>query len=340
MISMWAPMALTASTGALLALPLAPAIRELMAKHDAGPLVTRKDDGKIANFADVLRQRCREFETIQSDADGAVEISGETIFAWHSGQWHGPQHLEHFVVCFASTRLPDNFQSIGNFYAKSDLLSGRDNIFRALLSDAEIVLAPGSQVLRWIHAESDLIVRENCSLFGRASSAASLTLASGCRFERIHAPVICSSAAAQVKVRSESAAFAKLARAGMGRMRKQGRAHLRAGEEHYGDMVATRGLDMEKGACIYGSVKANGNVNLGNEAEVDGSLVSTKCIHVRSGAFVKGPIISEREVIIDSGVQVGLPNSLTTVSAPHIRIAPGCVLHGTVWARAEGCVKD
>jgi hypothetical protein len=55
---------------------------------------------------------------------------------------------------------------------------------------------------------------------------------------------------------------------------------------------------------------------------------------------VKGPIIAEREVIIDSGVQVGLSGTPTTVSAPLIHLALGSVLHGTAWARVEGRVGD
>ena len=59
MISLLAPLALTASTAALLAVPLMPALRELRSKHDAGPLITRKDDGRIQNFAVALRERCK-----------------------------------------------------------------------------------------------------------------------------------------------------------------------------------------------------------------------------------------------------------------------------------------
>src|SRR5690348_4626441 len=57
MTSFLAPLALATSTGALLMVPLAPALRELISKRDAGPLVTRKDDGQISNFAASLRTR-------------------------------------------------------------------------------------------------------------------------------------------------------------------------------------------------------------------------------------------------------------------------------------------
>jgi hypothetical protein len=391
-ISVLAPLALTASTGALLAVPLMPALRELRSKHDAGPLITRKDDGRIENFAVALRERCKSLAgchpeplcwakdlpefvgrdrpiqalqpailvekpgqdlQAQNIAAGPSPKTGaqDDRFSLHEpdkvliisqpGVWRGPMRTEVLVICAGPIQLPDGFQSLGDFYSQNDINSGRNNFFRALLSEARIVLGPGTQVLRWIHAESDLSAEEHCTLFGRASAARSLTLAPECKFERMYAPVIYSSAAArQIEIRSESAPFSKLAQAGLGRKRIHGQTRLSAGEQHYGNLVTTKGLEMDEGACVFGSVKANGQIELNERAEVDGSLVSTKRIHIASGGFVKGPIISEREIVIDAGVQVGLPGVPTTISAPHIRIAPGSVLHGTVWARVEGRVGE
>jgi len=53
----WAPLALTSVTAALLALPVTPALYELWKRGDATPLPTSRHDGRIANFADVLRSR-------------------------------------------------------------------------------------------------------------------------------------------------------------------------------------------------------------------------------------------------------------------------------------------
>jgi len=116
--------------------------------------------------------------------------------------------------------------------------------------------------------------------------------------------------------------------------------HLPAADQHRGDVVATKSVDLDQGACVFGSVKANGELSLQQRAEVHGSLVSTRPIHISSGCFVKGPIISEREVIIHSGVQVGLPGTPTTISAPLIHLASGSVIHGTVWAKVEGRTGD
>jgi predicted acyltransferase (DUF342 family) len=162
-------------------------------------------------------------------------------------------------------------------------------------------------------------------------------LSPGCTFERIHAPLIYSSASARdLQLRHDSAAFASLAQSGMGRVRIHGDAYLQAGEEHRGDIVVSKTLELQPSARVLGSVKANGDIRLHEGAEVHGTLAGTRHIRIGTGCFILGPVIAEREVFIDSGVQIGLPDVPTTVSAPRILLAPGSVLHGTVWARSKG----
>ena len=340
-----APLALVVSTGALLMVPLAPAIRELIHKRDAGPLMTRKDDGSISSFAVSLRTRCIPLQVMLEECARRSENQlvdfqqGSAFLVGQSATWTGLQHTSTLVVCAGLVELPAEYHSMNDFYSRGSVHCGKQSVFRALLSDEEISLGDETQVLRWMHAESTLRAGRNCGLYGRASSAKCLTLSAGCTFERIYAPVIYSSSdAATLSVRDEYDAYAKLAQSGMGRTRVRGVVHFPADEQHRGDVVATRSIDLDERACVLGSVKANGDVALKEMAEVHGSLVSSKRIHISTGCFVKGPIIAEREVIIDSGVQVGLPGTPTTISAPIIQLAPGSVLHGTVWAKAEGRV--
>ena len=347
MNSVLAPLALATSTGALLMVPLAPAIRELLHKRDAGPLITRKDDGNIASFATSLRTRCVPLrpmlkQCFQLGENDFVESPlGNAFVVGEIGVWSGPQHTTTLVACAGYVELPSEYHTMGDFYSQGSVRSGERSVFRALLSDDEILLGDDTQVLRWAHAESALHCGRNCRFYGRASSAKSLTLSSGCTFERMHAPVIYTSReAVTLSLQTEYAPYARLAQSGLGRTRIRGSMHLPAADQHRGDVVATKSVDLDQGACVFGSVKANGELSLQQRAEVHGSLVSTRRIHISSGCFVKGPIISEREVIIHSGVQVGLPGTPTTISAPLIHLASGSVIHGTVWAKVEGRTGD
>ena len=343
MNSILAPLALTASTGALLALPLAPALQELKSKRDAVPLVTRKDDGRIANFATSLRSYSNKLQVLLFPngypEENSLLVAGESRAYVIVRQFPIESHIHDFVLCLNPIQLPDEFHATGDFYSFTSVETGQNNIFRALMSESEIQLGKNTRILRWTHAETSLIAGESCALFGRASATRSVTLSKDCSFERMHAPVIyTSTGASQLPLRMESDAFSKLARSGIGRMRVQGKAHLSAGQQHRGDLVSTKGLQMDEQSSVLGSVKANGEVRLHERTTVDGSLVSTKTIHVGADSFVKGPVISEHEIRIGTGVQIGIPGTPTTISAPKIHLAPGSVLHGTVWARVEGRV--
>jgi cytoskeletal protein CcmA (bactofilin family) len=347
MTSFLAPLALATSTGALLMVPLAPALRELISKRDAGPLVTRKDDGKISNFALSLRTRCIPLQAVldqcaQLDENDFVESPlGNAYVVGKAGTWTAPQHRTTLVACAGPVELPAEYQSLSDFYSRGSVRCGARSVFRALLSDQEIVLGDNTQILRWTHAESALHAGTNCRLYGRASSAKSLILSPGCTFERIYAPVISTASEPfTLSIRTEYAAYARLAQSGIGRTRVRGSMHFPAEDQHRGDVVATKSIDLNQGASVFGSVKANGDVTLKPRAEVHGSLVSTKRIHISNGCFVKGPVIAEREIIIDPGVQIGIPGTATTISAPVIHLAAGTVLHGTVWAKVEGRVGD
>jgi len=341
--SILAPLALTVSTSALLALPLAPALRELKSKRDAHPLATRKDDGRIANFAASLRSHCNKLQVLLFPngypEENSFLTAGESRVFVVVRQFPIESQIHDFVLCLNPIQLPDEFHSTGDFYSFSSVETGQRNIFRALMSESEIQIGKDTKVLRWTHAETSLTVNENCALFGRASANRFITLSNHCTFERIYAPMIyTSSDASQLPLRMESDAFSKLARSGIGRMRVHGHAHLCAGQQHRGDLVSTRGLQLDEGSSVLGSAKANGEVHLAEGTTVDGSLVGTKTIHVGADSFVKGPVISEHEIRIGTGVQIGVPGTPTTISAPKIHLAPGSVLHGTVWARVKGRV--
>ena len=107
-----------------------------------------------------------------------------------------------------------------------------------------------------------------------------------------------------------------------------------------GNIVATGAICIEEGGCIHGSAKGNGDIELRPQTRIDGSLISTGVIRIGSHCMIKGPVLAEHEISIAPDTQIGTSDSPTTISAPRIRIAPDCVVHGTLWARLEGSVEE
>src|SRR5205807_3121547 len=94
------------------------------------------------------------------------------------------------------------------------------------------------------------------------------------------------------------------------------------------------------GTQIVGSLKSHKEISIGGGACIDGSVVSAGSLCLGAGCRVAGPVIAERAVVVETGCQLGSPAAPTTVTAPQIRIAPGVLAFGTVWARQTGQVME
>lgn len=345
----WAPLALTATTGAMIALPLAPAIIEAIWRKDASPIPTRKDDGDIRNFARSLR---RYIEPLQEDladctarnaiVESRLSDGAYVLLVGKEGMYDVPEDTVHTLVLFArQCSLPDNLTFTKDVYAAHCFYSGRRNYFRALLGEDDLYLGEGAHVLRWIHSEGKIVIGQQSRIFGRASSEKAIYFSRGCTFERTHAPAIFTSPASELQPATEDTPGNALPQKihKLGRSRINGDLHLGSDEMLLGNIIVTGSIRVDERTHIFGSAKGNGDIEVREQVEIQGSLVSTKTIRLASNCYVKGPLLAENEIVIGPGTQIGTPNSLTTVSAPRIRIAPDCVVHGTLWARVEGRVE-
>ena len=350
MISVWAPLALTAATGGLLALPLTPAILEILRRKDAGPLPTRKDDGDIRNFSRSFR---RYIDPLHMQLEAVTESGGimearlpngaYALIVGNGGTYLlGEQKVQTLVLFGKEISLLDQLTFTQDVYAADVIYGGRNNVLRALLGESDVFLAEGTHVMRWLHAEGQIVIGRNCHLHGRCSSEKAIHFSTGCSFQRVFAPLIATSAHAQPVFTSavNEAEHPVKTKRNLPRSRVHGNLHLGAGEIFLGNIIATGSIRIDEGTRIYGSAKGNGEVELRRQTRIDGSLVSTKSICIGANSIIKGPVLAEEEIIIEAGVRIGLPDSPTTISAPRIRIAPDCATHGTLWARVEGRVEE
>jgi len=350
MISVWAPLALTAATGGMLALPLAPAVIEILRRKDAGPLPTRKDDGDIRNFARSFRRYIDplRFQLAASAQQGSITEARlpNGCYALIVGAGGvsplREQRVETLVLFGKEISLLDQLTFMQDVYAADVIYGGRNNVFRGLLGESDIYLAEGSHVLRWLHAQGQVIVQRSSHLHSRCSSEKAVHFSAGCSFQRVFAPLIVTARQAQPTFTTEIVVREKPGKPArpLPRSRVHGNLHLGAGEMFLGNIIATGSIRIDEGTRIFGSAKGNGDVQLGPHTRIEGSLISTGSIRIGANCIIKGPVLAEHEIIIEPGVRIGSPESPTTISAPRIRMACDCVTHGTLWARVEGRVEE
>lgn len=333
-----APLMLSAATGSMLALPLIPSLTELRRRRDAAPLPTRSDDGKIENFALSMKEymlplAALENKTFCTMRDGLIGriLKVEDIPALSSMPIDTPVFAPQNLV------FPLRVCLTHELYVRGDLQVANDSMLRAALIEGDATLGERTTVVRWIHAGRDLEAESGCRLYGRTSAGRSLTLRAGCSFERLGAPVIC--AGAQKHPVHDGSPIWKgksLVDIRLGRVRSNGDFHLRDSDAFQGHIVAVGGVFIGDNVLVIGSVKARKQAEIGAGSQIEGTVVSRGRMKIGGNCYIKGPVLGEEEIVIGPGTQIGTPSSPTTVSAPKVRIAPGALVCGSIWARETG----
>jgi len=359
-MSYWAPFALTGVTATLLLLPVTPALYELRKRRDAAPLPTSRHDGRIANFADAFQSRlepllpqlkkCRdERELLRTHIDGMeVLLVGSDDFNFDPDAMKGVNA----VICGEAATVPSGRLVEADVYADSSLELGEGAVLRAALGARDIVLGEKSAVMRWLHARGNIYLRQGSAAYGRLSAGQSICLEKGSGFQRMHAPKIvtvglngdgseliaskahvCQSETGNRKERDDLFASRERIRV-LGNFVLPTRASLNA------NVIATGEMRIGSGARFFGNAKSYKDTVVEADACVHGSVVCGGTLRLGPRSYVAGPVMAEGDVLMDGGSCVGGPDALTTMSSSGAKIAAGCRLHGTVWARVQGNVEN
>jgi cytoskeletal protein CcmA (bactofilin family) len=325
MMAFLAFFALALVTVAWWSLPLLPAFRELGGEAMEPLAIPANHDGDARHFA----KRFREYVAIDSQRP-ALGTTAEQFVT------DGPP-LRVFVAS-APLLIDGDWVSPGDIYAAKSVRGDSGVGLRGLLAEENIVLGERSEVRRWIHSGNDLEVGASSALRGRASAEGVLRVGEGTSFEWLSAPRI---ELGDVPDGRRGPVFAEEAVGPIaaGRPKKmEGDLEIAADSTLDEDLVVTGTLRIGPRSVVTRSVKSHGTLVVGDDVSVRGSIISSGDVIVGDRCTIAGIVVAERSVQMGSESCVGSEWVLSTVSAPRISISAGSVVHGTVWARSDGCV--
>ncbi|MCE1242086.1 hypothetical protein [Oryzomicrobium sp.] len=351
---------LALSCAVLFLLPLAPAALEWLHPSDAAPLnVVREYGGHIGHFAAgfqrfvdaQLRPYLGRAGTDGTQVEAALS-NGTQVIAVPAdraprlqGREADARETTRLVLGAGDLMLPNDHIFSGEVYAEGSLRGGSGLVLRAVLAKGDIRLGAETYVLRWLHADGVAVAGEGSRLYGRASAGQRLLLGPGCRFGRMYAPRIeftplvrpaPASPRQRLRRREAMEAPPRLQAGDMGRWLVRGDLAVAGGTWHRGHLIASADLLVGAGAFVAGSIKGNRDVLLDSGSRVHGSVVAGARVVMERDSQAMGPIVAEDVVEIGPGCVVGAPGHPTTITAPRIRIAPGALVYGSIWAREEG----
>lgn len=370
-MALWAIFALTGATAALLGVPVAPALFELRKRNDVTPLPTSRDDGEITNLAEAFSARmkalhpqleyCAEQRTIIRAGleNTEVLLVGLPSFDLAAELTRGVAA----AMCSDSVTILADQVIDADVHAERELRLQPNAALRAGIG-AEAILGPDSTVLRWLHARGSVHLLRRSSVYGRLSAEHSIHLQPGCVFEHMHAPQIhvaehepmekqsgiqcrrllrqsaCHICEIELNHEHEPGDWHDIFAAYRRRIRHANDFLLPAHQTLNANVIATGAVRFGSHSRFIGSSKSYKNTFVEEGACIHGSLVCGGTLYLGERSSVTGPVMAEQDVVIASGARVGRPDALTTIAARNIKLATGCQLHGTVWARVRGTVTQ
>lgn len=349
---------------ALFCLPLLPAFAEMRKRGNAPLFIPADDEAGIGYFAQRFRQRLAadwnsatlfepdapphpDYAAAVRAAHAALPASIGAQYRVVEGELRGVPRLdsaEQATVVTATLRLARGTHLLGEAYAHARLDAPGGSVLRAVLCDGELVLGPGSGILRWAHARR-VTAGDGSRLMGRLSARESIALGRGCQFERLAAPELRFGAGAGEPPAREAPtrawiadARARVVRESLDRLLCNGDVAVPPNSLVDGQLIVRGRLTLGAGCEVRGGIKVHGTVVFGDDIHVRGALFASGDVTLGMRCAVDGPVSSAGAVRLGAGCRVGRRNQPTSLVASVVSVAPGCTCHGSIWARTNGRV--
>lgn len=215
-------------------------------------------------------------------------------------------------------------------YVKGSARLGQDNQLRAIACDEDIEVSKGTKLYRWLDAEGNVEVGEDCDLGVSATCAGRLSVAHKCSFQRLYGhPVV-------VETGGEAAAQGYLADAGIvlnvveDKIERDISQIPRDSVKH-SSIITNKKLIIEDNVIIYGHVKVNEQLIIGANAQIAGNIFAEGDIRIGTGSHIGGTVFSQGDVILEKGVTVGSRGRIKSVVAKKsVSLHDGVKVYGLV----------
>jgi len=348
---------------AVCAAPFVPALREWLTRTDAAPLVVvREQDTNIRHFAHSFFDQVQAyFEREGIDllapppaylgefrpGQACRFLGGDHLPAW-TDEERDRRLIQTLVLATGDLILEGGFVFEQEIYCGGQLYAGAHSTFRAVYSGTDLLLGDDSTVARWLHSQGHVHIGRDCRVYGRVSSASSITIAAGTRFERINASLIrfasdapVAGAPADAVDRRATAVWrppATLHAIDPFTLLCDGDLVIDEGQQVERNLVVQGKLTLASACRVVGNLKAATHIRIGAGNIVRGALVCPGPITIGAGCVIKGPIVSETSIRVAAGSVIGAPGRPTSITAPRLIVEAGAQVSGTLWASDRGTV--
>lgn len=239
--------------------------------------------------------------------------------------------FDHVVWFKEQPKLQPNCVFQKELYAQKDIALPAGSLLRAAACENNCYLGKESRVIRWIDAEKQLEIAENCRLDLSATAGERLMLGKGCSFRRLYAPVIIIGGGAK------ELPLPPLEVPETNGVVHRDVDHIESGQTLIGDVIAKGDFTMQAGAVLVGSLKVYGKLLLAEGAQIQGSVFGEKKVELLGSNWIRGSVFSQGSIEVGSGCTFGRAQVVESVIARHgITFSSSTTIYGFVLTEGEG----
>ncbi|HMK55302.1 MAG TPA: polymer-forming cytoskeletal protein [Dissulfurispiraceae bacterium] len=320
-------------------LPFTPAVREVIKKEDAAPLFINMGYSKDPRYFAVSFRKLM-LKAVGDAPEGVHEITlskPERIRIAGQAEVSADSAIDTVFYVKKSLKSGNNATLRKEVYSRGDVHLGEENMIKALACDGKVTIGKGASFMRWLDAEGDVTISEDCHLGISATCDGVLSVAPGCRFMRLYgAPVIIAQSKITPAAGGKPVEFEPIAN---GAPTERGISSLPAHNVKNCNLIAEGSLSVGEHAVIHGHVKSHGKIVLGASAVVIGNLFAEKDIEIGPGSRVYGSVFSQGSIKLQRGVTVGSVGRIKSVIGKKgVTLEHGVTVYGYVATEGKGLV--
>jgi|WetSurMetagenome_2_1015567.scaffolds.fasta_scaffold50039_2 predicted acyltransferase (DUF342 family) len=326
----------------LLLLPFLPGILELIQKKDAEPLFISMDYirnpryfGK--SFKRLIHRATAGFTLSPGMRDIKLSKS-EKVELTHSIDISAAREIKHLIYTIGNLVTGSNVQLDKEVYVTGNAVIGADNIIQALATDGGVTVSHGVQFKRWLDAEGDIHVADNCNLGISSSSGSSLFLSKDCIFRRIYGmPIITGDRQSDKFFNPDAALPAKPPLQTKPSFIRNKDSSIPPGSIIDDSIVFLGDVKIGPNSLIRGTIKSYGKIVLAENVIIDGNIFADDDIFVGHNARIKGHVFSQSSVYISHQTIISSPDRIKTViGKKSIKIEQNVTIYGFITTEGSG----
>lgn len=326
----------------LFLLPFIPGLIEIAKKEDAEPLPIAMDYIRhpryfAKSFKQMLEQATNGFTL--GHGIHKVKLSKEETLEIHpSLVIRDTEEINHLLYIQGNLVSGSDVHLNKEVHSTDNALIGRNNIIQALSTDGDAQISDGVRFRRWLDAEGDIIIKENCNLGISASSAKIIYLTDNCVFRRLFGrPIITGNPMATCKTPVEISRLPVILLRSISTFKRKKDKMIPPETIEHSNVVFINDVQIGHGSIFRGNIKSYGRIILESDVTVCGNIISDGDIIIGRNSKIGGHVFSQTSIHISEGSCISRPDKIKSIIAKKaIHIENQVIIYGYVTTEGIG----